>query len=137
MNKSREPEEEEILRVPIALAMVKLLQQLPHGALERYLPGILLRICNFLKSRSPDVRNTARETLVKIQSTLGPRFFPYILSELRGSLRRGYQRHVLCYTVFMLLKHMEGSVRPGDIDVCLTSLQQVQDYALVLYCDII
>ncbi|XP_052810287.1 small subunit processome component 20 homolog [Mya arenaria] len=127
VNKTKVPEDEEILRVPIALAMVKLLQNLPKGAVERYLPGILLKVCNFLKSRSPDVRNSARETLVKIQSTLGPRFFPFILSELRSSLRRGYQRHVLCYTVFMLLKHMEESVRPGDIDVCLNSLQQVSN----------
>lgn len=37
--KSKFPEDEEILRVPIALAMVKLLQNLPKGALERYLPG--------------------------------------------------------------------------------------------------
>ncbi|KAH3726396.1 hypothetical protein DPMN_052258, partial [Dreissena polymorpha] len=127
VNKSKFPEDEEILRVPIALAMVKLLQNLPKGALERFLPGILLKVCNFLKSRSPDIRNTARETLVKIQSTLGPRFFPFILSELRGCLTRGYQRHVLCYTVFMLLKNMEERVRPGDIDVCLKSLQQVFD----------
>jgi U3 small nucleolar RNA-associated protein 20 len=37
--KSKYAEDEEILRVPIALAMIKLLQNLPKGALERYLPG--------------------------------------------------------------------------------------------------
>ena len=37
--KSKYAEDEEILRVPIALAMVKLLQNLPRGALGRYLPG--------------------------------------------------------------------------------------------------
>ena len=31
-------EDEEILRVPLALAMVKLLQKLPKGTLERSLP---------------------------------------------------------------------------------------------------
>ncbi|XP_053397711.1 small subunit processome component 20 homolog [Mercenaria mercenaria] len=123
--KSKYAEDEEILRVPIALAMVKLLQNLPRGALGRYLPGILLKVCNFLKSRSIEIRNTSRDTLVKIQTTLGPRFFPFILSELRGTLRRGYQRHVLCYTVHQLLKHMESVVRPGDIDICLKNLQEV------------
>lgn len=39
-----EREEEEILRVPIALAMVKLLQKLPDGMLEHSLPGILLKV---------------------------------------------------------------------------------------------
>jgi hypothetical protein len=37
--KSKYAEDEEILRVPISLAMVKLLQNLPRGALGRYLPG--------------------------------------------------------------------------------------------------
>lgn len=32
-------EDEEILRVPIALAMVKLLQNLPHKTLHHNLPG--------------------------------------------------------------------------------------------------
>lgn len=125
INKSKYAEDDEILRVPIALAMVKLLQNLPKGALQKYLPGILLKVCNFLKSRSVDIRNTARDTLVKIQLTLGPRYFPFILSELRGTLRKGYQRHVLCYTVHQLLSNMESSVKQGDIDVCLHSLQQV------------
>ncbi|KAL4233743.1 hypothetical protein ACF0H5_008423 [Mactra antiquata] len=124
-NKSKFVDDESILRVPIALAMVKLLQNLPKGALERYLPGILLKVCNFLRSRAIEIRSTSRDTLIKIQNTLGPRFFPFILSELKGTLRRGYQRHVLCYTVYQLLKNMEEVVKPGDIDVCLTMLQQV------------
>ena len=33
------PEDEEILRVPLALAMVALLRGLPKGTLERNLPG--------------------------------------------------------------------------------------------------
>ena len=32
-------EDEEILRVPIALALVKLLQNLPHKTLQHNLPG--------------------------------------------------------------------------------------------------
>ena len=37
--KDHYPENDEILRVPIALALVSLLQNLPAGALERHLPG--------------------------------------------------------------------------------------------------
>jgi U3 small nucleolar RNA-associated protein 20 len=36
---STEQEEEELMRVPIALAMVKLLQKLPHGVLDANLRG--------------------------------------------------------------------------------------------------
>lgn len=33
----------------------------------------------------------ARDTLSKIVQSLGPKYFPYVLKELRISLRRGYQ----------------------------------------------
>ncbi|XP_061192168.1 small subunit processome component 20 homolog [Saccostrea echinata] len=118
-------EDSEVLRVPIALAMIKLLQNLPHKSLERNLPGILLKVCNFMKSRAVDIRNTARDTLVKITTSLGLRFFPYILSELRGTLRKGYQVHVLCYTVHVLLKNLLPVLKPGELDVCRKSLQDV------------
>lgn len=53
--------------------------------------SILLKICAFLRSRSQDVRNTARETLEKIAVSLGARFLPFILKELKAVLTRGYQ----------------------------------------------
>ncbi|XP_063423263.1 small subunit processome component 20 homolog isoform X1 [Mytilus trossulus] len=119
------PEDTEILRVPLALAMVKLLQNLPQKTLEQSLPGILLKVCNFLKSRAKDIRVTARDTLVKISLSLGPRYFPYILSELRGALRRGYQLHVLGFTLHALLRNMSTVIKPGELDFCRASLQQV------------
>lgn len=48
-------------------------------------------MCNFLKSRAKDIRDIARDTLVKILMSLGPSYFPYILTEMRGTLQRGYQ----------------------------------------------
>jgi len=46
------PEDTEILRVPLALAMVKLLQNLPQKTLEQSLPGYVIFpsikiICHF------------------------------------------------------------------------------------------
>ena len=38
------PEDTEILRVPLALAMVKLLQNLPQKTLEQSLPGYVIKI---------------------------------------------------------------------------------------------
>ncbi|KAH8030359.1 hypothetical protein HPB51_006791 [Rhipicephalus microplus] len=85
------PEEHEILRIPIAVAMVKLLQALPDGMLQRHLPGIFLRICDFLKSRSRDVREAARGTLMKVMSSLGAPYLKYLFSQMRAVLKRGYQ----------------------------------------------
>ena len=53
--------------------------------------SVLLKICHFLKSRSIDIRNTARDTLVKVIQSLGPSYFLYILKEMRSTLKRGYQ----------------------------------------------
>lgn len=123
--KSSYAEDTEILRVPLAMAMVKLLQTLPKGSLERSLPGILIKVCNFLKSRAKDIRDTARDTLTKILTSLGSRFLPYALSEMRGILTRGYQLHVLTFTVYVLLKNIMPLTTPGDLDVCCASLQEV------------
>lgn len=123
--KSSYAEDTEILRVPLAMAMVKLLQTLPKGSLERSLPGILIKVCNFLKSRAKDIRDTARDTLTKILTSLGSRFLPYALSEMRGILTRGYQLHVLTFTVYVLLKNIMPWTTPGDLDVCCASLQEV------------
>ncbi|XP_023930047.1 small subunit processome component 20 homolog [Lingula anatina] len=118
-------EDEEVLRVPIALAMVKLLQNLPKGTLEHSLPSLLIKVCEFLRSRSKDIRNITRDTLVKIVDSLGPSFFHYVLKELRGALTKGYQLHVLSFTVHSLLKSMTAILRPGDLDNCVQSLTEV------------
>ncbi|KAJ8314703.1 hypothetical protein KUTeg_006853 [Tegillarca granosa] len=123
--KSTYAEDTEILRVPMALAMVKLIQNLPEGSLRHSLPGILIKVCNFLKSRAKDIRDIARDTLVKILMSLGPSYFPYILTEMRGTLQRGYQLHVLSYTVYILLKNVSSIIKPGDLDVCQTKLQEI------------
>lgn len=60
---------------------------------------IFLKICHFLRSRSREIRTTARETLEKAALSLGACYFPFILKELRATLTRGYQVHfcVPCY----------------------------------------
>ncbi|XP_077531499.1 small subunit processome component 20 homolog [Haemaphysalis longicornis] len=123
--KTRCPEEEEILRIPIAVAMVRLLQALPDGMLQRHLPGVLLRICEFLKSRSRDVREAARGTLVKVMSSLGAPYLRYLFSQMRGVLKRGYQVHVLTYTLHAVLSSMSSVLASGDLDSCLDDIIQV------------
>lgn len=54
-------------------------------------PSVLLKVCQFLKSRAQDIRNAARDTLLKILQALGPSYFSYVLKELRATLTRGYQ----------------------------------------------
>uniref|UniRef100_A0A131YFV3 U3 small nucleolar RNA-associated protein 20 n=1 Tax=Rhipicephalus appendiculatus TaxID=34631 RepID=A0A131YFV3_RHIAP len=119
------PEEHEILRIPIAVAMVKLLQALPDGMLQRHLPGVFLRICDFLKSRSRDVREAARGTLVKVMTSLGAPYLRYLFSQMRAVLKRGYQIHVLTYTVHAVLSAMSSGLVTGDLDACFEDIIEV------------
>ncbi|XP_064489796.1 small subunit processome component 20 homolog [Ornithodoros turicata] len=123
--RSGHPEDSEVLRIPIAVAIVKLLQQLPHGMLQRHLPGVLLKICQFLRSRLMSIRDSARETLLKIMSSLGPAYFGYLLQQMRGTLQRGYQVHVMMYTAHAVLESLTPVMKPGDLDSCFTDVIEV------------
>ena len=121
----RYAEDEEILRVPLALAMVKLLQQLPGDTIDHNLPGILLKVCRFLASRAKDIRVAARDTLSKIIQSLGPAYFGYIITEMRSVLKRGYQLHVLCYSLWDILKSIVPKLQAGDLDSSITTLTEI------------
>ena len=118
-------EDEEILRVPLSLAMVKLLQQLPGDTIDRNLPGILLKVCRFLASRAKDIRVAARNTLTKIIQSLGPAYFGYVITEMRSALKRGYQLHVLCYSLWDVLKSIVPQLHSGDLDSSVATLTEI------------
>ncbi|ESO12980.1 hypothetical protein HELRODRAFT_188063 [Helobdella robusta] len=130
-------EDEEILRVPVALAMVKLLQGLPKGSLERNIHSIIVKLCFFLGSRAEDIRNMSRDTLKKVLMSLGPSFALLIFKEMKSHLHRGFQLHVLCFSIWSLLNEMNNQCRedkkegrkeflhPGDLDPCIPLLNEV------------
>jgi U3 small nucleolar RNA-associated protein 20 len=91
MNK-HEDQDEQILKVPMALAILKLLKNLPLKTFETHLPGLLYKVCEMLKSRSISVRNTTRECLMKMINSLPDiSYYHYVFKELANSLTRGYQ----------------------------------------------
>ncbi|XP_061662596.1 small subunit processome component 20 homolog [Syngnathoides biaculeatus] len=120
--KSKDVKEEEVARIPIAFAMVKLMQTLPPEIMEANLPGILIKVCVILKSRFQEVRDVARGTLLKIIETLGYRYLQYLLKEMQGILVKGYQVHVLTFTVYQLLSALSPTLKSGDLDPCMTIL---------------
>uniref|UniRef100_A0A6I8STV5 UTP20 small subunit processome component n=1 Tax=Xenopus tropicalis TaxID=8364 RepID=A0A6I8STV5_XENTR len=123
--KSKAVNEEEVVRVPIAFAMVKLMQTLPQEVMESNLPSILLKLCVFLRNRAQEIRDVARNTLIKIMETIGARYLHYVLKEMQSVLVKGYQVHVLTFTVSLLLKGLTGSLKNGDLDGCLETLVQI------------
>ncbi|KAJ5101622.1 hypothetical protein NUU61_003844 [Penicillium alfredii] len=118
-------EAEMSLRLPAAVTTVRLLQILPEADMAIRLPPVLLDVCSILKSRAQDSRDTARKTLNEIALLLGPVYFGYILKELRFTLARGYQLHVLSFTVHSILVITTDHFKQGDLDYCLADLVAV------------
>ncbi|XP_016914705.1 small subunit processome component 20 homolog [Apis cerana] len=118
-------EEEELMRVPIALAFVKLLQKLPEYFLDTNLSGIFMKLCTFLKSRLESVRRITREILQKIMITLGPKYLHHLLREMNTLLTKGFQVHVLAYTVQSVLVALKPYFQKFDINKNLQSILSV------------
>uniref|UniRef100_A0A8C4U3G8 UTP20 small subunit processome component n=1 Tax=Falco tinnunculus TaxID=100819 RepID=A0A8C4U3G8_FALTI len=123
--KSNVVNDDEVVRVPLAFAMVRMMQCLPQDVMEANLPSILLKVCTFLRNRFQEIRDIARNTLTKIMEVLGVQYFLYILKELQSTLVHGYQLHVLTFTVNLLLKGLSTRLRAGDLDPCLDILIEI------------
>jgi U3 small nucleolar RNA-associated protein 20 len=123
-----DPKTNEPLRISVALTIVKILKVLPPEILEGELPTLLSKVCRTLNSRVQLTRNQTRGTLVEVAKVLGPKYFLFIVQELKSILTRGYQVPVLSYTVHSLLvglAHPPSALNPGDIDHCLSPLLEV------------
>ncbi|KAM0332052.1 hypothetical protein ACHAQA_002321 [Verticillium albo-atrum] len=112
-------------RVPVGIIIVKLMRLLPQEQMSQKLAGVLTDICHILRSKNWESRDLARDTLVEIASILGAPYFGFILKELRGALKRGYQLHVLSYTMHSMLLQVIPEFEQGDIDYCLPSIVTV------------
>ncbi|CAB3248283.1 unnamed protein product [Arctia plantaginis] len=123
-------QEEDMLRVPIALALVKLLQNLPGDLLKHQLPGIIIKLCSFLKSPLKQVRMTARDIVKKIMITVGTSYLNVLLEHLTMLLTRGFQVHVLAATIHTVLDSLKTNFKAGELndslhyilDVCTNDL---------------
>lgn len=130
LTKSKAVNEDEIVRVPLAFALVKLMQSLPQPIMEANLPSILLKICVLLRSRLQEIRDIARNTLIKIMETLGPHYLQYVLKEMQTVLVKGYQVHVLSFTVNLLMKGLSSRLKSGDLDTCLDIMIEIFNHEL-------
>lgn len=132
------------VNVNVSLVALKLLKQLPGDILELQLPTIIHRISNFLKSRLESVRDEARSALAACLKELGVEYLQFILRVLRSTLKRGFELHVLGYTLnFILSKCLltSESTQPelkegdqpnsvpksGELDYCLEELLSVAE----------
>ncbi|PHH64524.1 hypothetical protein CDD81_4303 [Ophiocordyceps australis] len=121
-----EKDESEVsYRVPVGVVLVKLLKLLPKEDMQPKLAAIVTDICQILRSKAWESREMARDTLIQIAVILGPSFFGFILKQLRGALTRGYQLHVLSYTMHAMLVATVPTFACGDLDYCLAAMVTV------------
>lgn len=113
------------LRVPVAVSVVKLLKLLPHDGLKFRLPPVLMDVCHILRSRAQESRDLTRKTLVEMTTLIGPQYFGFVMKELRSALARGYQLHVLSFTVHSILVATSPVFKTGDLDYCIPQIVSV------------
>ncbi|KAK4855629.1 hypothetical protein QYF36_009198 [Acer negundo] len=110
------------VNVDINRAALKLLKLLPGDIMDSQLPSIIQRISNFLKSRSDGIRNGVRLALADCLKELGLEYLHFIVKSLGAVLKRGFELHVLGYTLnFILSKNLSIPVS-GKLDYCLDAL---------------
>ncbi|KCV71977.1 hypothetical protein H696_01385 [Fonticula alba] len=101
-----------VTRLPLALSAVKLMRALPESAMATRLPSVLATLSALMRSKDEAARDTTRKTLVAVARLLGPRYLVSIVCDLSSALRRGYQVHVLGFTVYTLMEAMMPSLSP-------------------------
>ncbi|KAN0031875.1 hypothetical protein ACTFIV_005743 [Dictyostelium citrinum] len=116
---------EGLVNLSIALAILKLYKLLPETTSSQLYPNIIGKLCIGLKSKEYSVRDTTRSTLLQVMETLGYRFFPYILKDLRNILKNGYQKHILAYTLHALLNTLSKSIEVGVLDSQISLLMDI------------
>ncbi|KAL2486861.1 ARM repeat superfamily protein [Abeliophyllum distichum] len=115
----------ENVNVNTSLVALKLLKLLPGEIIDSQLPNIIHRISNFLKNRLESVRDESRSALAACLKELGLEYLQFIVKVLKGILKRGYELHVLGFTLnFILSKFLRNPVC-GKLDYCLEDLLSV------------
>lgn len=69
---------DKLLRAPIALGMLNLVRRLPAEVFKLKLQPLLMTVCQSLKSRDSNARDTARDTLAKMAKELGPEYLQQV-----------------------------------------------------------
>jgi U3 small nucleolar RNA-associated protein 20 len=119
------------IRQSVALTIIKLLMVLPPATLQVQVPRLVAVLTKCLKSHLQSIRDEARHTLVHVAESLGPHYLSFIIEDMRSVLLRGYQRHVLTYTVHTLLLALAPKVPLGALDYCLDGILPILQEELV------
>lgn len=85
---------EKVLRAPVALGMLNLIRRLPAAAFELQIQPLLMTVCQSLKSRDSNARDTARDTLAKMARDLGPEYLQQVKADSVATGKLGQRCNV-------------------------------------------
>lgn len=87
------------------------------------------KVCTFLKSRCDSVRETSRDTLIRMMTALGPQHLRTLLEAAESVLQRGFQVHVYIFTVHAILVKLTESdqLKAGTLDPVVQHIVEVTD----------
>ncbi|OQU96291.1 hypothetical protein CLAIMM_02396 isoform 3 [Cladophialophora immunda] len=112
-------------RLPVAVVAIKLITLLPLHEIPVLAAPVTLDIAQILRSRAQESRDAARKALCEIVLMLGPGSLQFVLREMRTALTRGYQLHVVSYTLHAILVALVSQIEHGDLDYCCDELVSV------------
>lgn len=107
-------EETSIYRAPLIEALSCLILCLTHERIVVILPSVLTKICQILRTRHDELRDAVRKNLGRAARTLGSKYIMFIIKELKTALARGFQIHVLGFTVHSIISSMQ--FKHGELD---------------------
>eukprot|EP00978_Attheya_sp_CCMP212_P026914 scaffold89414_cov49-Attheya_sp.AAC.2 len=103
-----------VLRSPITLALMKLLQKLPSHIFQSKLPRLLRIVCDALRNKDSQARDIARNTLANMTASLDSKYLADVMRELASTLSEGYQLHVRSAALHsVILAFSKVYVRPS------------------------
>ncbi|WWC59942.1 uncharacterized protein I303_102505 [Kwoniella dejecticola CBS 10117] len=111
-------ETESTIRIPLALAVVKLAHALPRASSADEVLRVITTVSQILRSKEQDTRDIARDTICKIAVYLGPEWLVRVIKELETALQRGPQKHVLAVGThaILVLATTQAADRFSDLD---------------------
>lgn len=113
-----------VIRVPVSEAMISLITCCSQEKIDTELAGLLTSICQILRARSENLRDSVRKHLGRIAIFLGPNYLKFIIKELKGALTRGPQIHILSFTIHHILTIMSPYLDHGSLGDSVAMIMQ-------------
>ena len=100
---------DEVLRAPVALAILRLAAKLPAAARDSETRGLVVSVCGGLRHRDATQRDVGRATLAKMVVFLSPKCLPLVLRELKAALHSGYMLAVRSAAVHSIVAALQSA----------------------------